>query len=89
MRLVFQKFDSRKIDYVPVIDQNTGQCVGDIMPSGTGFERYGGIDIALFDGKYCLTAHTYEECVGFVKGVEAVLNHMVAIERPVEVKGAA
>jgi hypothetical protein len=34
-----------------------------------------GIHVSLFDGKYFTIASTYDECVGFVNGVQAVLNH--------------
>lgn len=33
--------------------------------------------IRLFDSKYIGSFDTHTECVAFVKGVEAVLNHML------------
>jgi hypothetical protein len=35
----------------------------------------GGIDIWLFDGKYQTRVEHYDIAVGFVLGVESVLNH--------------
>ena len=31
----------------------------------------------MFDGKYQKTVNTYDQCWGFVKGVEAVLRHAI------------
>jgi hypothetical protein len=35
------------------------------------------MDVILFDGNYKATLNSYEACLGFVKGVEAVLNHLL------------
>jgi hypothetical protein len=77
MRLTFKRFDGRRKCYRSVIDEVTGQQVGSIQSDGVGFAGYGGIDISLFDGKYRTTVNRYEECWGFVQGVQAVLNHMM------------
>jgi len=81
MKLTFKPFDGRHIDHVYVIDEDTGQRVGFIASQGTGFGGRGGIEISLFDGKYAITAHRYEECLGFVKGVETVLRHVEGVLR--------
>ena len=36
----------------------------------------GGIDIWLFDGKYQTRVQGYDTAVGFVLGVESVMNHL-------------
>jgi hypothetical protein len=78
MRLTFKVFDGRRKIYREIIDEDTGAKVGSIYSDGVGFGTYGdGIEVSLFDGKYSMTVHRYEECWGFVKGVEAVLNHMI------------
>jgi hypothetical protein len=76
MRLTFKPFDGRRKSYRAIIDEISGQHVGSIQSDGVGFAGYGGIDVSLFDGKYSITVNRYEECWGFVKGVEAVLNHL-------------
>lgn len=76
MRLKFEVFDGRSWNWVPVIDLDTGKEVGHIKSNGTGMYSSGGIEISLFDGKYCATVSRYETAFGFVKGVETVLNHM-------------
>jgi hypothetical protein len=52
--------------------------VGFIRSNGTGFTNSGGIEISLFDDKYRTVVNSYNECWGFVRGVQAVLNHMTA-----------
>jgi hypothetical protein len=79
MRLTFKAFDGRRENHVFIIDQDTGEKVGLIQSAGVGFAGFGGISISLFGGKYTAQLHRYEECWGFVKGVEAVLNHMISI----------
>jgi hypothetical protein len=78
MRLTFKRFDGRQVNYVDVIDQETGNKVGLIQSSGSDFYAGGGIYIYLFGNRYKTTVHSYAECQGFVKGVEAVLNHMTS-----------
>jgi len=51
------------------------------MANGVGFSGEGGIEIDLFDGNFKMTVNSYGECFGFVKGVEAVLNHMLLPKR--------
>jgi hypothetical protein len=78
MRLKFNKdaLDFRRRDSdSEVVDQDSGNEVGFVSASH-GF----GIRMFLFDGKYTGTVHSYEEATGFLKGVEAVLNHMVSPE---------
>jgi hypothetical protein len=78
MRLAFGRFDGRGRHVRDITDEDTGKMVGHIQSRGVGFENNGGIDISLFDGKYLATLHSYEECFGFVLGVQSVLNHMTA-----------
>ena len=77
MRLTFEKFDGRREAYEPITDQDTGKQVGYF--SSNGVFSGGGINVSLFDGKYGITVNSYGECCGFVRGVEAVLNHMVEL----------
>jgi hypothetical protein len=76
MRLTFKFFDGRQVDWVDVIDEDTGEKVGYIHSQGVGFERYGGITVSLFGGKYSADCKRYEECKGFVTGVETVLRYL-------------
>jgi hypothetical protein len=89
MRLTFKPFDGRKFCYVDVVDQETGRVVGYINPQGVGFGGRGGIEVNLFDGKYRTFANRYEECIGFVNGVQSVLNHMVKLAKPAANSAAA
>jgi hypothetical protein len=73
MNLTFKKFDGRVVDHVDVIDEDTGRKVGYIQSEGVGFEKIGGISISLFGGKYSARVNRYDECKGFVRGVETVL----------------
>jgi hypothetical protein len=89
MRLEFdvsphRSFDGRRSgDYLDVIDRDTGKKVGYIRSNGVGYSYGGGgIFITLFDGKYSDTLNKFEECWGFIKGVEAVLNHLTEIQDP-------
>ena len=75
MRLRFKWFDGRGWNHEPIIDEETGNEVGFVRSNGAG--NWGGIDISLFNGKYRATAHSHQETVGFVSGIEAVLNHLV------------
>jgi hypothetical protein len=75
MRLAISYFDARSRHEADVIDQDTNQCVGYIR---SGSVNFGGRYIFLFEGKYSARCASHDECLGFVKGVEAVLNHMMA-----------
>ncbi|HEV7877717.1 hypothetical protein [Bradyrhizobium sp.] len=61
---------------VPISDADTGKDIGALR-----YGRQGGRTVSLFDGKYQRTFDTHEECCAFAKGVEAVLNHMVHLEK--------
>jgi hypothetical protein len=76
MRLHFEKFDGRSQNYVDVIDRDSGEKVGHIHSNGVG-RNFGGIQVELFDGRYSARLNRIEECSGFVRGVEVVLNHML------------
>ena len=94
MRLKFEKFDGRRRGYKSIIDEDTGEIVGNIKSLGVGFSGYGdggygGIEICLFDGAYTITVNRYEECWGFVKGVEAALNRMMPPKRKTEASAVA
>jgi hypothetical protein len=80
MHLTFDKFDGRSFNVVPVIDEDTGNKVGNIRSDGVGPYSAGGITVSLFDDKYRLVTGRYDVCLGFVKGVEAVLNRMTSID---------
>ena len=77
MQLTFDPFDGRARCHRSIIDADTGRKVGEISSEGVGTYRYGGITISLFGGKYTTTVRRYDQCWGFVKGVEAVLDHMI------------
>jgi hypothetical protein len=74
-------FDGRRLASRNIIDEDTGKEVGHIQSNGVGFAGHGGIYVSLFGGKYTITANRFDECWGFMKGVEAVLNHMTTTER--------
>lgn len=80
MNLKFPVFDGNRHGVVDITDEDNGKFVGHIRINGTGFGRSGGIEVSLFDGKYSKKLHKFEECWGFVQGVQAVLNHMVWIK---------
>ena len=67
-----------KCGYKDVIYKETGQKIGWVKANGVGFAGTGGIEISLFGGKYSLTANKMDECWGCMKGVEAVLSHMLS-----------
>jgi hypothetical protein len=56
-------------------DEDTGKTVGQLL-----FSTGGGRSVSLFGDKYRGDFKRFEECEAFVKGVEAVLNHVVAIK---------
>jgi hypothetical protein len=84
MRLRFEPFDGRHHNFIPVVDEDTGNVVGHIQSDGVGFGNIGGIRVSLFDDKYSAYLNRYEECSGFVKGVATVLNHMTAVKQPAQ-----
>ena len=75
MRLKFRHPDDFRSNCVRVLDEDTGREVGTIRSSGTGVNSSGSIDIWLFDGKYQARVNGYDTAVGFVLGVQSVLNH--------------
>ena len=79
MRLTFDHFDGRSRVFTDIVDEDTGKIVGHIRSNGVGFTNNGGIDIFLFDHKYQARVGSYPECLGFVRGVQCVLNHMTAL----------
>jgi hypothetical protein len=75
MRLTFEDFDGRGRHHKPIIDQDTGKKVGEILSGGSNSPNF--IRVSLFDGRYEEELYTRDECKGFIKGVEAVLNHIL------------
>lgn len=71
-----------------VIDRDTGKVVGFVDAERSPAKRH----ISLFGGKYqghFSSNNSKDECVAFAKGVEAVLNHMVAVDEEKSVSEAA
>jgi hypothetical protein len=65
-----------------VVDEETGKIVGWVHAERSPAFR----TISLFGGKYETTfssSDSISECNAFARGVEAVLNHMVAISEEV------
>jgi hypothetical protein len=79
MRLKFEAFDYDP-DYLAVVDEDTDNQVG-MVQIGAGVNS-SDIDISLFDGKYEMRVKRYDTAVGFVLGVQTVLNHMTFYEAP-------
>ena len=75
MRLKFEHFDHTP-DYLAVLDEDTGDEVGAVLIGG-GMDS-SDIDVSLFGGKYQIRVKRYDTAVGFVLGVESVLNHREA-----------
>ncbi len=73
MRLKFEHSDDFRS--LRVRDEDTGKNVGIIRSGGAGVDSTGGIDIWLFDGKYQTRVERCDIAIGFVLGVESVLNH--------------
>ena len=73
MRLKFVHSDDFRS--LRVLDEDSGKDVGIIRLGGAGVDSTGGIDIWLFDGKYQTRVDRCDIAVGFVLGVESVLNH--------------
>jgi hypothetical protein len=80
MKLSVPNFDGRKWGHKEVIDEDTGKAAGRIRSEGTGFAGSGGIEVSLFDGKYRAVVNSRQECCGFVRGVESVLNRMTSVD---------
>jgi hypothetical protein len=62
-----------------VIDEETGKTVGFVDAERSPAERH----ISLFSGKYQARftgSNSRIECDAFAKGVEAVFNHMTAVD---------
>ncbi|HYA30481.1 MAG TPA: hypothetical protein VEI95_16820 [Acidobacteriota bacterium] len=74
MRLKFKHPDDFRSNCLLVLDEDTGKAVGTIRLGVTGVDS-ASIDIWLFDGKYQTRVNGYDTAVGFVLGVESVLNH--------------
>jgi hypothetical protein len=87
MRLTFKAFDGRGVHHVDIVDQETGKKVGYIRSCGVGPDSSGGMYIALFGERYVGHVNRYEECKGFVQGVEVVLNHLTSTEFMHEPRG--
>jgi hypothetical protein len=75
MRLNFKHSDGFRSEFMLILDDDTGKEVGSIRLGRTGLGSSGGIDVWLFDGKYQTRVERYDTAVGFVLGVESVLNH--------------
>jgi len=73
MRLKFEHSDDFRS--LRVLDEDSGKDVGIIRLGGAGVDSTGGIDIWLFDGKYQTRVERCDMAIGFVLGVESVLNH--------------
>ena len=76
MRLILERVSTPN-EY-GIFDEVTGKCVGTVSIDRAPRHRtYPTRTIQLFDSKYAGNFNTHSECVAFVKGVEAVLNHML------------
>jgi hypothetical protein len=75
MRLTVSYLDAPGPQVADVIDQDSGKSVGYIR---SGSITSGGRYVFLFNGAYAARCTSHDECLGFVKGVEVVLNHMLA-----------
>jgi hypothetical protein len=78
MQLSFKPFDGRSWDVIDVLDEDSNRIIGRIAPKSSTISP--GIRISLFDRKYEASVSTYEECLGFVRGVQAVLNRMTSVD---------
>lgn len=70
-------FDARSYNDRSVFDVDADNRVIGFIATG---RQNIGIHISLFDGRYKATVSTYDECCGFVEGVESVLNHLLGGE---------
>ncbi len=76
MRLKFQYPVGFRSNCLLILDEDTGNEVGTIQSSKPRVDSSGiDIDIWLFDGKYQTRVNSHEAAVGFLMGVESVLNH--------------
>ncbi len=82
MHLLYEPFNGRRRNHRTIIDRDTGKKVGHIQSSGVGVAGLSGIEVSLFGGKYAINVSTTEECWGFVRGVETVLNHVITTGCP-------
>jgi hypothetical protein len=60
---------------IDVFDEHSHRVVGSIRSKCSASP---GFLISLYDRKYETTVSTYEECSGFIKGVEAVLKRLTS-----------
>ncbi len=79
MHLTYEPFNARRRNHRTIFDRDTGKKVGHIQSGGVDSDGPGGIEVSLFGGKYAIKVNTSEECWGFVRGVEAVLRHVMTI----------
>ena len=79
MRLKVKYPDDFRSNGLLVLDEDTGKVVGTIQSSKHRTDS-SGIDIWLFDGKYQTRVNGSDAAVGFLMGVEAVLNHRDDLE---------
>jgi hypothetical protein len=75
MRFKFQHSVGFISNHLLVLDEDTGKEVGVIRLGGNKVDSSGSIDIWLFDGKFQTRVERYDTAIGFVLGVESVLNH--------------
>ena len=76
MRLKFKHPDDFRSNCLLVLDEDTGNVVGTIQSSKPRVDSSGiDIDIWLFDGKYQTRVNGCDAALGFLMGVESVLNH--------------
>ena len=73
MNLIVRKDHLSTMDgaTVDIFDEDRDDTVGEVK-----YEKGVGRHITLY-GRYRGTVQTHDECVAFVKGVEAVLEHMI------------
>jgi hypothetical protein len=92
MRLKLERSDfhwTRKSNAFVVLDEVIGKCIGTVsIDRAPSHRSYPTRTIQLFDSKYTSSFNTHAECVAFVKGVEAVLNHMLKAKDLKSVKAA-
>jgi hypothetical protein len=69
-----------------VFDEVTGKCVGTVNVDRFTGRRRVARTVLLFDKTYSGSFDTHMECVAFVKGVEAVLNHALKAKDATSVK---
>lgn len=55
-----------------VDEDNANDAVGELS-----FERGVGRHVSMYGGKYKATFQTHAECVAFVRGIQAVLQHLI------------